>query len=576
MTGLLERLAAIPPGTWVRCGRCGADGYGPKLARMQRVCPECGYHQRLSLAERLDVLVDPGSFAEHDASLASTDPLSFVDSKPYGERLAAARARTGRPDAAVYGTATVEGRSVVLAVLDFDFMGGSMGAVVGEKVARAAELAGARAVPLVTCSSSGGARMQEGAWSLFQMAKVAAALRQLADAGQPHVSVLVDPVYGGVSASFASLADVILAEPDTRAGFAGPQVIAQTIREQLPPGFQTAEFLLRHGHIDAVVPRPGLRRAIGRIVAFHEAAGREITPAAAAVPTAPAAAAVPTASGNEAASGSEAASGPDDAWERVRLSRHRDRPVTDDYLTGIFDDVLELHGDRLGADDPAIVAGLARLNGVPVVVVGHRKGRGTTESVARNFGMPGPAGYRKARRLMEYAERFGVPLVLLVDTPGAYPGVSAEEANQSGAIAANLSTLAALRVPVLAAVIGEGGSGGALAIGVADRLLMLANATLSVISPEGCATILFGDAEQAPRAARALRLTAPDLHGMGLATEVVPEPPGGAHTDPAASVAALAAALRRHLAALAREDPDVLVKTRLARLRAIGPIVSAD
>ena len=260
----------------------------------------------------------------------------------------------------------------------------------------------------------------------------------------------------------------------------------------------------------------------------------------------------------------------------MRLSRHRDRPVTDDYLTGIFDDVLELHGDRLGADDPAIVAGLARLNGVPVVVVGHRKGRGTTESVARNFGMPGPAGYRKARRLMQYAERSGVPLVLLVDTPGAYPGVSAEEANQSGAIAANLSTLAALRVPVLAAVIGEGGSGGALAIGVADRLLMLANATLSVISPEGCATILFGDAEQAPRAARALRLTAPDLHGMGLATEVVPEPPGGAHTDPAASVAALAAALRRHLAALAREDPDVLVKTRLARLRAIGPIVSAD
>jgi acyl-CoA carboxylase subunit beta len=566
---LHARLGSVPAGSWVACPRCRSAQSSARLRRTMRTCPLCGMHQRLTLAERIDTIADPGSFAELDAGLAPVDPLGFTDSKPYPQRLAAAAAKTGHPDAAVYGTATVGELPVVLCVLDFAFMGGSMGSVVGEKVSRAAELALARRVPLITCSSSGGARMQEGIFSLLQMAKTAAVLRRLADSRVPHVSVLADPVYGGVMASFATIADVIIAEPGARAGFAGPQVIEQTIRQTLPEGFQTAEFLARHGHIDAVVPRPELRSTLARIARFHAAAERGARLADAAdEPVAgrqdPAG---PVVAGADPETGTEP-----DAWQVVQRARHPRRPLADDYLTALFDSFVELGGDRCSGDDPAVVGGLARFGGAPVVVLAHRKGRGTTESIARNFGMPHPAGYRKSRRLMEYAERYGVPLVMLVDTPGAYPGLLAEQENQSGAISANLATLAGLRVPVVAAVLGEGGSGGALALGVCDRLLMLANATLSVISPEGCATILFGDAGQAPGAARALRLTAAELARDGIVDEVLPEPAGGAHEDPHGTYEVLRGALRRHLGELLERPVEVVLKERYRRLRAVGSL----
>ncbi len=556
---VLEGLDAIPKGTWQRCLRCAATLYQPKLRRLHGVCPHCSWHLRLTPEQRLAVLVDAGSFQPLDEGLASADPLQFTDSRPYRQRRAEAEARTGSVDAAHYGTATVGGRRIVLALVDFGFMGGSMGTVVGEKIARAAELALRLRVPLVTCSGSGGARMQEGIHSLMQMAKTAAVLRRLSDGGVPHISILTDPVYGGVSASFASLADVILAEPGARAGFAGPQIIEQTIRRRLPEGFQTAEFLLEHGHIDAVVPRGALHQNVARIVAIHQAAetGANRTAPSSVAEQAPAPAVR-------------------DAWETVGLARHPHRPLTDDYLDGVFDSFVELRGDRSTADDPALVGGLAVLAGVPVVVVAHRKGRGTAQAVARNFGMPHPSGYRKARRLYEYAERFSLPLVTLVDTAGAYPGLRAEQENQSGAIAANLAVLAGLRTPVVCVVVGEGGSGGALALAVGDRLLMLQNATFSVISPEGCATILFGDASRAPQAARALRLTAPDLATAGLVDEVIPEPPGGAHESPGTTVAAVREAVARHLAELLEESIEVVLKERQARLRSLGPVLDAD
>jgi acyl-CoA carboxylase subunit beta len=546
---LAQRLADVPKGVWTRCPRCGASLYKTKLERTRGVCPECSRHLRLPLEARIEVLVDAGSFTEADAGLASADPLGFTDSKAYPDRVAAMRKRTGREDAAVWGTATAGGLPVVLCVLDFGFMGGSMGSVVGEKVTRAAEAARERRVPLITCSASGGARMQEGIFSLLQMAKTAAALRALSDAGVPHFSVLTDPVYGGVTASFATLADVIVAEADTSAGFAGPQVIKQTIRQDLPAGFQTADFLLAHGAVDMVVTRTELHPLLGRLVAFAAAVGTPLV-------AGPVPAAVP---GEER-----------DGWDVVRLARDPGRPLAREYAAGLFDSFDELHGDRIADDDPAILGGLARLDGAPVVVVASAKGRGTADVVAHNFGMAHPSGYRKASRLFALAERLGVPVVTLVDTAGAYPGLKAEQDNQSGAISANLLQLAGLKVPVVTVVVGEGGSGGALALAGFDRLLMLANATFSVISPEGCATILFGDATQAPRAARALRLTAADLLEMGIADEVLPEPGGGAHTDPAATIATVRAALRRHLAALAGEPIDTVVTERNRRLRAYG------
>jgi acetyl-CoA carboxylase carboxyl transferase subunit beta len=366
-----------------------------------------------------------------------------------------------------------------------------------------------------------------------------------------YLSVLCDPTYGGVSASFASLGDVVLAEPGARAGFAGKTVIEQTIRQQLPPGFQTAEFMVENGHIDAVVARADLAGTIARILRVHAAAG-----------AAPA-------TGRDRPAPRPAASGRD-AWHTVQLARDPGRPHLGEYIDRVFDDFVELRGDRWREDDPSIIGGLALLDGTPVVVVGHRKGRGTAEGVARNFGMPHPSGYRKANRLMCHAARFGLPVVTFVDTPGAYPGRRAEQENQSRAIAENLALLSALRVPVVAVVIGEGGSGGALALGIGDRLLMLEHTTYSVISPEGCATILFRDAKRAPEAARALRLTAHDLLGYGVIDEVVAEPAGGAQADHRAAAAAVKDALLRHLAELCPVPLPDLLAARYQRLRSVG------
>ncbi|MGX7827599.1 acetyl-CoA carboxylase carboxyltransferase subunit alpha [Actinokineospora sp. 24-640] len=551
------RIRDVPAGTWVKCPGCRAGVHRDRLARHQNTCPECGHHYPLNAGERIDLLVDPDSFVECDADLRPLDPLSFVDSKSYPERVADAVRRTGRQDAARWGAATVLGQPLVLCVLDFGFMGGSMGAVVGEKVSRAAEHALRTRTPLVVCSASGGARMQEGVFSLLQMAKTAAALRRLSDAGVPYISVLCDPVYGGVSASFASLGDVIVAERGARAGFAGPTVIEQTIRQKLPAGFQTAEFLLENGHIDAVVGRSELRLTIARVLRWHAASDAPVETAPAIV--------LPVQAGEQRS-----------AWDVVKLARDPKRPHLGEYIAAVFDDFVELRGDRAKEDDPSIVGGLALLDGAPVVVVGHRKGRGTADGVARNFGMPHPAGYRKAARLMRYAERFATPLVTFVDTPGAYPGIRAEQENQSGAIADNLALLAGLETPIVSIVVGEGGSGGALALGVADRLVMLENTIYSVISPEGCASILFKDAGRAPEAAEALRLTAAQLYAAGVADRVVPEPPGGAQADHAATTAAVRAALCEELAPLRQVPVRELLDRRYRRLRSAGTFAGAD
>ena len=258
--------------------------------------------------------------------------------------------------------------------------------------------------------------------------------------------------------------------------------------------------------------------------------------------------------------------------QRVQVARHPRRPYTIDYLQTIFSDFVELHGDRLFRDDPAIVAGWARLDGVSVMVIGHQKGRDTKENLKRNFGMAHPEGYRKALRLMQLAQKFHAPVITLVDTPGAYPGLEAEERGQAEAIAHNLVAMAALRTPTIAAVIGEGGSGGALAVGLADRVLMLENSVYSVITPEGCAAILWRDASQRERAAEALKLTAQDLLRLQLIDEVIAEPPGGAHADPDAAAQALGEALRRHLRELRRIKVDKLLKRREEKYLSMGAL----
>ncbi|MDG4810281.1 acetyl-CoA carboxylase carboxyltransferase subunit alpha [Micromonospora sp. WMMD1120] len=556
---------------WSRCGGCASLLYRKRLRRNLDVCPECGEHARLGAPERLRQLVDPGSLCPLPERLPEADPIDFVDVLPYRHRLSGARASTGLAEAVVCATATIGGHPVVLAVMDFRFLGGSLGCAVGELITSAAERALDDRLPLVLITASGGARMQEGVLSLMQMATVSQAIAALREAGLLTVSVLTDPTYGGVAASFATNTDLVLAESGARMGFAGPRVIRQVTGRALPEGFQTADFLLRHGQVDMVVQRRALR---ARLVALLAAcrAGRSPRPP---VPRQETAGAAPDRLADPVgpdAAGRAAGDTPEvrDAWDTVRLARHPGRPTTLDYLDSVFDGFVELHGDRLGGDCPAVVGGLARLAGRHVMVIGHQKGHTTAELVARNFGMASPAGHRKALRLMRLAARLGLPVVTLVDTPGADPGVSAEEQGQAAAIAENILALTVLPTPVLAVVTGEGGSGGALALAVADRVLMLENAVYSVISPEGCAAILWPDRSAAPQAARALRLTAPDLCRLGVVDELVPEPSPAAHENPAETAHRLRAALVANLLPLLDVPPAMLVRLRRQRFRRFG------
>jgi acetyl-CoA carboxylase carboxyl transferase subunit alpha len=263
-------------------------------------------------------------------------------------------------------------------------------------------------------------------------------------------------------------------------------------------------------------------------------------------------------------------------WQIVQLARHPQRPYTLDYLGRLFTDFFEIEGDRRFAADHSIIGGFARFDGEPVVVLGHQKGRGTKENMLRNFGMPRPEGYRKARRLFDLADRFRRPLIIFIDTPGAYPGIGAEERGQAEAIAVNLEVMSGLGVPSISVVIGEGASGGALGIGVTSRILMLEYAWYNVISPESCSSILYRDSSQGKKSAEALKLTAKDLSGFGITDEIIPEPPGGAHRDPDLIAKTVGDAIRRHLAELKKLTPEQLVVDRYKKYRAMGVFTAEE
>lgn len=548
---------AAPPKTseaeWTKCPACDAFVYFKRLRRNLGVCPECNHHFRLPVRQRLEQLLDEGSFEDLSGDLEPLDVIGFTDTKPYAQRLADAQRKTGNREVVVFGRASINGQPVVIAAMDFGFIGGSVGSAGGEAVTRAAELALEPPTPLLLISASGGQRMQEGCVSLMQMAKTSQAVARLHEAGVLVMCVLTDPTYGGVSASFATLGDVLIAEPGSYIGFAGPKVIEQTIRQTLPEGFQTAEFLLDHGMVDLVEARENLRQVLGKLLELHAAGGDGL----------------PDVEGREPITAAEDLP-KRDAWDVVQLARHQERPNTLEYAGYIFDDFQELYGDRLFDEDAAIVGGVARLGTLSVVVIGHQKGHTTSEMMDRNFGMPNPEGYRKGIRLMRHAARFGMPIVTFVDTPGAYPGIGAEERGQSVAIAESIMEMSRLPVPIITLITGEGGSGGALALAVGDRVLMMENSYYSVITPEGCSTILFKDAAQAPRAAEALRLTAADLLRLGIMDAVVPEPEGGAHTDPATAAANLKTAIVSSLRELLGDTPEQLLKQRYDRFRAFG------
>ena len=494
----------VPEGLLKKCNKCGAAILTEEVKSAGYICPKCQGYFRVHAYERIRMTVDEDSFEEWEKDMEFVNPLEF---RGYEEKVKSLKEKTGLSEAVVTGKASIEGNPAVIAVCDGRFLMASMGQVVGEKITRAVERATKEQLPVIIFACSGGARMQEGIVSLMQMAKTAAVLKQHSDAGLLYVSVLTDPTTGGVTASFAMLGDVILAEPKALIGFAGPRVIEQTIGERLPKGFQRSEFLLEHGFIDRIVERKEMRTVLENILQMHHTAQNPVIQKP-----------VQTVE-KERQSVQEK-----DAWERVTISRKNDRPVGQDYIRILFSDFLEFHGDRCYGDDTAIIGGIARFAGIPVTVIAQAKGKSTKENVAHHFGMPSPEGYRKALRLMKQAEKFKRPILLFVDTPGAFCGIEAEERGQGEAIARNLFEMSSMKVPILSVVIGEGGSGGALALAVADEVWMLENAIYSVLSPEGFASILWKDSKRASEAAAVMKLTAADLKKLGVIEAVIAEP----------------------------------------------------
>ncbi len=425
------------------------------------------------------------------------------------------------------GQCKVFGEDMVLGICDSRFLMASMGHVVGEKITAAIERAIERRLPVFLFCCSGGARMQEGIVSLMQMAKTSAAVRKLGEAGLLYCTVLTDPTTGGVTASFAMLGDVIMAEPGALIGFAGPRVIRQTIGQELPEGFQTSEFLVEHGIIDGIVKRENLKKTIYFLIKAHQ--GREGEYARFLPGTENhfiLSEVLKEQSWNER---------PRNAWDKVRAVRRVERASACDYIEHIFDSFVEAHGDRSFRDDPAIIGGIGFLDGQPVTVIAQHKGKDVRECQERNYGMPMPEGYRKALRLMKQAEKFHRPIVSFVNTSGAFCGIEAEERGQGEAIARSLTEMSALKVPVLCIFIGEGGSGGALATGVGNQVWMLENATYSILSPEGFASILWKDSTKAKEASEIMRITAQDLKELGIIEKIIPEF-GGADAGTASAI----------------------------------------
>ena len=500
------RRPEVPEGLLRKCNKCGGAIIAEDVKKDHYICPKCGGYFRVHARRRIEMVTDEGSFEEWDSDLQGGNPLEY---KGYEEKLEKLQEKTGLSEAVITGKAKIDGRETAIGVCDGRFLMASMGEAVGEKIARAVERATEERLPVILFACSGGARMQEGIVSLMQMAKTSAALKHHSDAGLLYISILTDPTTGGVTASFAMLGDVILAEPKALIGFAGPRVIEQTIGQKLPEGFQRAEFLLEHGFLDAIVERPQMKAVLSKILALHEN-GKG------------------TDSNRKECAQDLVVDGRKEekltAWQRVELSRRKDRPVGSDYIDALFTDFVEFHGDRYFADDKAIIGGVARFHGMPVTVIAQAKGRNTKENIERNFGMPKPEGYRKALRLMKQAEKFARPVICLVDTPGAFCGLEAEERGQGEAIARNIYEMSGLKVPVVSIIIGEGGSGGALAMATADEVWMLENSIYSILSPEGFASILWKDSSKAKEAAEVMKLTAENLKSQGIVERVFAEP----------------------------------------------------
>jgi acetyl-CoA carboxylase carboxyl transferase subunit beta len=514
-----------------------------------RVCPFCRFHYTLSARQRIELLADKKSFKESHKYLSSVAPLSFSSRGPYQNLLSQNQNRTGLTEAAVTGRCRIDGTEVMLVVLDFGFMGGSMGSVVGEKVALALETAAKREIPTIALVTGGGARVQEGVLSLMQMAKTVVAANRLRDKGVPFIVVLANPSTGQAYASFANLADIILAEPGSLIGLSPLRTLREVSEKPLPLDAHTAEAHLAHGLIDNVVDRESLHLRLATLLKIltHQKLGKNEY--------------------KELFKLKLEASGNPDAWEAVTAARHLERPSAMAYMRSVVDPFIELHGDRLNSDDRSVVGGLGFLSGEPVAIIGQQR---RSSSDGERYHVY-PDGLRKAQRLIKLATRFKLPLVTLIDTHGADPGLEAEEQGIGNAIANTLSLMTDAPIPIVSVIIGEGGSEGALTLGISDRSLM----QFSIYSPVSLNGTIGGSYPNPlldREAAEALMLTASECQELGIIDGVVPEPEGGSHNSPRDAATALQVSIMKNLAEVSKLSQSKLLRARYQKFRQMGEL----
>ncbi len=528
-----------------RCPACDADLSDSRTYERHRVCHACGHHYHLGARQRLATILDAASFREMDRSVTALDPIQFRERQSYRHRVLEAQRRTGLAEAALTGTGTLYGREVVVAALDFGFLGGSIGVASGERLARAFERAARRDQAVITVLSTSGVRMREGLLALMQLPRLATAHQKLAEKGLPHVALLSDPATGSAFAGLANLADFIIAEPDALIGYSALRKMRERTGAELPEDAHTSESHLRRGLIDAIVKREDLRPSLGLLLDLFM-------------------------SNYELHSVGRPAREPREyarleAWRQVQLSRHENRPTAPDFIRRIATTFVEIHGDRSGEDDPAISAGVGLLGGAAVMLVGQNRLRGVAGP-----GAIGPAGFHKVRRAMRLARKFRLPLITFLDSDGARADLAAEEAGLSDAIARCMSDMLCLQSPSLAVITGGGASEAALAMAVADRVLMLENAVYEVVSPEDAARRLYGDDSHVDEVAERLRLTSHDCLRLGIVDTIVPEPGEGAHTNHDEASLLLRRYLVQALTAIQGERPKRRLNRRRDRYRNTG------
>jgi acetyl-CoA carboxylase carboxyl transferase subunit beta len=513
-----------------------------------RVCPFCRFHYTVTARQRIELLADKGTFKEFYKYVSSVEPLSFSRRARYRKFLAQDQDRTGLTEAVVTGKCRIGDTETMIIVLDFGFMGGTMGSVVGEKVSMAFENAARKGLPVVAVVSGGGTRIQEGVLSLMQMAKTVTAANRLRNEEVPFIVVLANPSTGQAYASFANLADVILAEPGSLIGLSPLRTLREVSKMPLPLDAHTAEAHVGHGLLDNVVDRENLQPRVASLLEILTAHKRGSSNHKSLLKAEPQICAEV------------------EPWEAVSAARNTERPQASAYFRSMLDPFIELRGDRLNSDDRSIVAGLGFMDGQPVAVIGQQR-RPLVEGERYHVF---PDGLRKAQRVIDLASRFKLPLVTLIDTQGADPGLEAEEQGIGNAIAKTLSSMLTVPTPMVSVVIGEGGSEGALALGLSDRILIQQYAVYSPMSVNHTLGAAHHDHMLDREAAEALMLTAHDCVELGIADQVVGEPEGGAHVDPREASSGLQTAILTNIVQLAKMSQSKLLKKRYQKFRRMG------